>query len=293
MAMLATGADPARFVLHRVVRIYPIYLIVVCSLVVAKFLLFSRGNTDLWALGLVAGGPRQYSLGTEWTLPFEITFYVIIVALMLANLGKAAPMIGALWIGAIIFVHHEWPDLQGSQQFPALLRIPVSTSTLGFAAGMLIPRFVHLKGVLIVSAIIGAIAAAASQIDSAHQDWWFIVVSTSLVTAALTPQAIRSRPILPLGKLGDWSYAIYLCHVPIVTAIVQLSPGDWPSVPLWIAAIIGAIGFSSVVGMLDLRLYAFLRRWVDGSSVGLRRSLSIAFVAIYVSVGIAWMLRPS
>src|SRR5580704_8088156 len=63
MSMLAIDSEPARFMLHRVVRIYPAYLVLVCTLLFAAPLLAIPARFDAWALGLVAGGPHSYVLG--------------------------------------------------------------------------------------------------------------------------------------------------------------------------------------------------------------------------------------
>lgn len=73
MAQLASGV-PSRFLLHRIVRVYPIYLIVALTMLQFATLLATNVTFDPWALGLISGAGHHYGLGVAWTLPFEITF---------------------------------------------------------------------------------------------------------------------------------------------------------------------------------------------------------------------------
>jgi exopolysaccharide production protein ExoZ len=74
MADLIQRSDPWQFLAHRIVRIYPTFLLAV--LVSAPLLAFVGGFGLAFhglSLLLVPAGVRPYYLGIEWTLVFECT----------------------------------------------------------------------------------------------------------------------------------------------------------------------------------------------------------------------------
>ena len=79
MADLIQRTDPWRFLAHRFVRIYPIYLVAVSVWVSIILLLgIQKLGPHLFSLMLVPVGQRLYYLGVEWTLVFECTYYIML-----------------------------------------------------------------------------------------------------------------------------------------------------------------------------------------------------------------------
>src|SRR6266853_1327962 len=67
MADLIQRTDPWRFLAHRIVRIYPTYLIaVLVSVPIPTFLGIRKAGFHLFSLMLVPAGQRDYYLGVEW-----------------------------------------------------------------------------------------------------------------------------------------------------------------------------------------------------------------------------------
>jgi len=290
MAMLAARTDPARFMLHRMIRIYPTYLLVATGFLLAAPLIGSGVTFDPWAFGLVPGGPRNYGLGVEWTLPFEIVFYAIVFGLMLVRLGRSLHIVGVIWISAIVLTHYAFPALQTNWQFPILTHIPLAERTFSFAAGLLIPWTVRQSRAAIASPFFGAAALIGGQLDPSHQVWWVSGACACFVAGSLTIPALRAPPIMSLVKLGDWSFAIYLCHVPIIHMVLRHTPSDARTSHVWAASVISALAAGSLIGVIDIRLYAALRRWADSTPIRIQISLVVAFLASYLSAGTAWTL---
>jgi peptidoglycan/LPS O-acetylase OafA/YrhL len=293
MAMLAARADPSRFMLHRIIRIYPTYLLVATTFLLAAPLIGSGVTLDPWAFGLVPGGPHIYGLGVEWTLPFEIVFYVLVFVLILGRLGRHLHVVGAIWVGAIVLTHYAVPRLQADWQFPVLAHIPLAERTISFAAGLVIPWIVRRARAVIAAPVFGAAALVGGQLDPVHQIWWVSGACACFVAASLTVPALRARPLVSLEKLGDWSFALYLCHVQIIHTVLRRMPIDTPGGYIWIASVASSLAIGSVVGMVDIELYSALRRWADRTSVPVRRALAWGFLIGYLSAGTAWMLRPA
>lgn len=88
MAGIMPRTEPWRFLSHRVVRIYPLYLVLVASwAVVAPALGAQRVGFHLLSLTLAPVGSRPYYLGPEWTLVYECSYYVVLFALARAELN--------------------------------------------------------------------------------------------------------------------------------------------------------------------------------------------------------------
>src|SRR5262249_12379874 len=81
MAGIVPRTGPWRFLSHRVVRIYPLYLVLVATwVVVAQTLGAQRVGFHLLSLTLAPVGHRYYYLGPEWTLVYECSYYVALFA---------------------------------------------------------------------------------------------------------------------------------------------------------------------------------------------------------------------
>ena len=144
MATLVRRTEPWRFMAHRLLRIYPTYLIVIALLAAVSPILIDRPFTfDPIGLSLVPAGSRFYALGIEWTLLFEITFYVGLFAAALCRLTNRLEIVALAWLGLILGCLLVFPQWNMSIT-PPIQRLPFHEASTGFAAGLLIPAM--LKG---------------------------------------------------------------------------------------------------------------------------------------------------
>ncbi len=79
--------------------------------------------------------------------------------------------------------------------------------------------------------------------------------------------------------MGDWSYALYLVHVPIIRAIDATLPASTPYMAQWFATVVAPIAFAVFFGKLDLSVYRMLKRWVDRAGKAILVGLAAIFVA--------------
>jgi peptidoglycan/LPS O-acetylase OafA/YrhL len=271
MANLIQRTDPWRFLAHRVVRIYPTYLIaVLVSVPVPAFLGMRKAGFHLFSLMLVPADQRDYYLGgVEWTLVFECTYYVALFLIALIGLRRYLNWIALGWIAAIgaapLFIGWEAKLL-----YP-FYSIWLSPANVAFAGGLLIPwisskiRVPIGTGVPAMCVLMAAVPAANPAIA-----WWAAGVATTL----LVLDVVRVKPpsaMLGLPRLGDWSYALYLCHVPCILAVYRLWPASFGVGAAWFSAVAAAIVVSAGFGVLDVRLYRHLKTAVDGDGEEQRR----------------------
>ena len=288
MAELATNTPPLKFLAHRLIRIYPIYWLCIAAVVVFSYLGTSPIHPDMLSLLLVPGGTRAYVLGVEWTLPFELTFYLIVFAVIVSGLRRWLPAIAVVWVAAIEIMAWLKPGLQQGQ-FPLLLNLPLSQFSLAFAAGLLVPKMVE-RGLIGPAAPLLAIAmvgcseaggAVSPILSSSLMGFGCVLLVAAAVNAGKkgTP-----HPVGYLAALGDWSYALYLIHVPVIRALCALAPPSVPSMTLWVAAISIPLAVAVLLGKIDLRMYKALKSRVDRSSNRLWLSLAIVFLAMVAVV---------
>jgi exopolysaccharide production protein ExoZ len=116
--------------------------------------------------------------------------------------------------------------------------------------------------------------------------WTAALSASCLVAGALRTQNVSATGVLDsIGlRLGDASYALYLCHVPIIILSGHLLPAAIPAWVLWIGWSCAAIAAALCLGPLDLRLHRRLKRWA--SSLPRRRiaALSLAFLAAFFAI---------
>jgi exopolysaccharide production protein ExoZ len=283
MASLANKTSASRFIVHRIIRIYPIYWLVLIVFFLINRKLGYGFTFDPLAIALIPGDHRNYSLGVEWTLPFELSFYLVVFFIMLARLPRILPAIAAAWGAVIVALLFVRPDLQQGQ-FPRLAALLISEWTLPFVVGLLIP-FAIRRGLLGAWALFPG-AAFVILI------WWapdsgalpLAAAGFFLVAWAVAPRANAGNtdrfPVLT--KFGDWSYALYLCHDPIINWSYRKLPAQLDSTILFVSILVLALAISSIFGKIDLALYGALKSWADRSGRVLRYGLGSAFAAAMV-----------
>jgi len=103
MGDLIQRTDPWRFLAHRIVRIYPTYLLAVSvSVPIIGFLGIRKFGPHVFSLMLVPVGHRTYYLGVEWTLVFECTYYVGLFLIALIGWRRHLNRIALVWIAVIV-----------------------------------------------------------------------------------------------------------------------------------------------------------------------------------------------
>ncbi|WP_168166142.1 acyltransferase family protein [Bosea sp. PAMC 26642] len=288
MAQLISRDDPRRFLLNRIIRIYPLMLVVVMLAFAGYASTGPIRRPDILPLTLIPAGPRDYYLGVEWTLLFEMTYYVVIVALALAGLRRWLDGVFVAWLVSI-------PVVSAIALGPAETLTPTLTQLFGqstntaFVLGFLLPRVLERSpraGILVALALpfLGATFMLSHE-DA--QRWTSSISATLLLAAAIKASQFGIAPVSRVGlRLGDASYALYLCHVPIILIFERFLPasmsGHWVF-GIWVGASLAA---AFLLAPLDLRLHIRLKRWADGlSSKALSRSTSL-FLACFVAIGI-------
>lgn len=223
------------FLSQRFLRIFPPFWLLAVAASVGKLLLFGVHRFDpdlLKALSLLPFGTIPYPVGIEWSLVYEVFFYGVIA--ILASLGrKYLPVALCAWAALIVIANVIEPSV--TAPLPTIAQIALSAYCLPFILGvgarLAYDRGARLSvsiGMLIAMGCLAVcvLAGPPAAVRLALQGIGF---------AALVLGGVSSRRQMRPGSIavrgGDWSYGIYLVHVPVIQFLVRsrhfaLVPGD-------------------------------------------------------------------
>lgn len=255
------GAPWADYALRRVLRIWPLYLVVL----LASAALTAAGLAPWWPYPMDAERLLRHLLlqeGTSvlWSIPVEFYYYLWLplVAAMLAGAHRA----GGRWLAATLAVCASvaamqlWPPEATAVNDVRLGPYLVLFFGGGLAAVLSLhrgadsPRSVRGFGLLGIAAVLAlvatvpAVAAVISgstfQADLNHR-WFafFAVVWSALLLAVVHGPAWLRRPFewRALRWLGWVSFSAYLWHMPVLAAVTgPLALRGWAAVGVFSVA---------------------------------------------------------
>ena len=216
---LGIPARAGRFIKKRLIRIYPIYWIILSGLVLLYFAFPGRGPENardplaLISSYLLFPTPGDPIMRVAWTLEFEMFFYVMFTVMILSRrLGLAA---FAAWMG-LCAVGTIWPFEAHPLSF--LFSYYNLLFLFGIVAAAVFPklspaaaRIAILLGVA-VFVLIG-MTDVYRVVGWAHS-WRTVAFGLSAAIAVAGLAAGAFRPWRWTVFLGDASYSIYLAHLP-------------------------------------------------------------------------------
>ncbi len=226
--------DPLRFLAKRALRIFPGLFV---ALLLSAFVLapivstlepgayFSRAAPYEYVLGNTLLSQRVHELpgvrfvanpagfeinGSMWTLRWEFTMYLMVLALGALRLLCLPVMLGLLALGIACL------------QFAALERLGGWGWLLGFfAAGMVLYR---LRATRIFDGRV-AVIALAGLILSVPLRQFIPLFPLFGCYLALWLALNRRFPVIPAARLGDLSYGLYIYGWPVEAAAIWLLGG--------------------------------------------------------------------
>ncbi|MGF6769017.1 exopolysaccharide production protein ExoZ [Paraburkholderia sp. GAS199] len=257
-----------RFLLNRILRIYPPYWI---ALGVSFALLRSfepQWHIDLASWLLLPSLEHNNSVHIPyWTLCYEIAFYCITYVMILVRLTRGQAACACLvWIAAIgVFEAYREPLHLGHASVVALTLSPgpwilLSPMSIFFAMGL----FVSLADTKIFDRVPATYLALFSVVMVAIGS----MATSPFAVAGLIPLAVgysgfllaiqRVRFPTLVSRLGDFSYGTYLVHISIVWALVHLFDPHSKEVRLsviWIAMMAASTCGGLLFGWFEYALH--------------------------------------
>jgi peptidoglycan/LPS O-acetylase OafA/YrhL len=294
----AQRLDLANFLLNRALRIVPALAvdILICAFIIgpavttlplgeyftdAGFLAYLMniiGMVQLQLPGVFTSNPIQQVNGALWTIPWEITCYIIMAFMMITGVVRrqtATFLLLAAFLIAGLAIEHFVPVRPGvGYGLHTLFVIRGAQLITAFLCGVLayqfrgrIPMSRALFSISVAVALIAMIVLDTRATESVANRLILIPVLTYI-----TIYAGLSR--LPLPKIlgrGDYSYGVYLYHVPFIQLSIFLAPslfvGTIPGVVMLTAVTIGIVLCVAAVSwhvvekpVLSLRRFALTGR---------------------------------
>jgi exopolysaccharide production protein ExoZ len=285
MADLVQRTDPWRFLGHRIVRIYPAFLLATAIVAVMALAGDHKLAFHGFSLLLVPAGARPYYLGVEWTLVFECTYYVALFLIALAGWQRHLTWIVLAWLVAIFAAPlvTGWND-QLLFHFYSLWLAPANVA---FACGLLIPWIARNVRIPVGAGILACGILMVAPPDNLMIARWVAGAAAALLVLDATRIKAPPRAVTGLLTLGDWSYALYLVHVPTILVVYRLWPASADAGLAWLAAIAIALSLSAGFGMVDVRMYRRLRKAVDELSEEERRRRVNLYVGVFIVASLA------
>lgn len=249
------------FMFFRVIRIYPSYWL---SILLSFVLLHNafEWHLDLASLFLIPVNNLNNSYKIPyWTLIFEMTFYAITYLMILAG-GEKSRTVHMLcfWLLAI-FMFNKYYPIVGA--VPGKLII-FSINNIYFIIGML--TFLHLENVKKIPAplmLIGSLILWG--MSNSFTSFAFTLIS-SVAYSLLLVYCIDNLNNKYLTKLGNFSFGIYLLHVPVCCLIIKIILENSPHISLrylWIFTMLFSFISSTLFGFFEHNFYLLLKRKVS------------------------------
>jgi len=237
--------DPRRFLLRRLRRIYPAYLVALglCLVLQWKLGVFAapHGSFEPASPALLACNAALLQMfackavaydGAVWSLSIEFSFYVFAL-LLAARLGQRALLALA---AASLVVFCLPPTLSDGAAYGLLMKFNAAKYLWAFVAGYL----AYGRREAAFAFGLGAIAAAAFAISPLRGETLGpLTIAATAGVVWLAGQGGGPRSKL-LNYLGDVSYPLYLVHLPIYIGLAGLFGVVDPAI-LTLVALVGAV----------------------------------------------------
>ncbi len=151
----------------------------------------------------------QRLLPVSWTLGYEWRFYFAFGAVVLL-LGRSPWTLVLPWVALLGWQHNQHPYGLASSNLFGLL--------VGTALGVWIEENEPAGGALWPCLLSAALLLAYLVLEPGwYSEWVYPLVLAPLVLAAVRLDVLRAPTYpRPLTLLGDYSYALYLGHVPAI-----------------------------------------------------------------------------
>jgi peptidoglycan/LPS O-acetylase OafA/YrhL len=226
------------FVVRRVSRLYPVYLVVLAVTVVFFYPRADWSSASWWGELLLNTTMLQQLFGATiitvaWTLAIELVYYFQQIFFKTIKLLDLSWVLGYFWavvfVGAILGEHVLQRELPIS--FPMLLAVSCIGHGLSLVyGGLLASRHVVLMTLVVAIAIVSSVAFRAGY----DPLWPPLLYITSFLGGLLffaAAFAVRNRFELRWAIwLGGISYALYLSH-SVTGEFIRQSPPEllWPA----------------------------------------------------------------
>ena len=249
-----------RFLGSRLVRLYlPVWVAITLNLIVIALIQGSGRVIDFWIgghpdlitpLGLVQEFlliPDGYFLGPLWSLKWEVAFSLLVVLIWKAKVIARFPG-STVVLSLVISTYGELVQNGWFKYIPMfVVGMALHSMLLKIKEKRIAPRFEILA--LLIAGLLPTISyVATSSVFLGEALRYVVDVPTSLtaicvlfyvlIRGGFTSKVLETKP---LQSLGDFSYSLYLFHLPLITFAFYFSSA---SVGWVFVAFVASFGFA-------------------------------------------------
>ena len=249
-----------RFLLNRVVRIYPGFWLSI----VVSFLLLTN-PVFAWTFGwkaslLIPAGLNSSWRIPYWTLVYEMAFYVAAYGLAVFGASKkTVTRVLMAWLLAVVLA----TKYASISQFEPGYWILLGNLNVYFILGMLVgTNFKEVNRVNSTLTALGAVILWSVGDAFAGSHPLQSDFALALAFCAVVVLGIRHIKVAALERLGDASYGIYLLHVPIVVLATHVLIGSFPGLylsALWCATMAVSFVGATAFGWFESKMHARIK----------------------------------
>ena len=254
----------------RFARIFPVFWMVLVMVMTLRFIVYDTLPTAQSILISASMLPifDQHILGIQWTLSFELMFYIIFgLAFFNVRLGLVLMMI---WFGvciALIFMGQtgELPIFFFSPYNILFLLGIIAATTWQNVNDIAVPLL--LTGIALFIGVGLSEALGFVDYNFAIRTVFYGVGAMAMICAAVSLES-QGRPRVPTTMvfLGNASYAIYLVHITARGAVSlvfkKIVLTDLPTNALALLVFVSAVCVGAATHiLLEKPTIRFLRRW--------------------------------
>ncbi len=264
------------FLVRRLLRVYPTYWCGVVISVIVGYLMWGKlpGKELFAAASLLPVGPADLPLRVEWTLIYEIVYYIVITPFASPRLRRYFPAFLVVWGLAVIVAYLAF-GLREGYVFNTWRTVLFAGYNLYFITGALVYYLQKRTGPLHPALAVGILVACS--VFTVAWGWnrplgvikslseigpWSLCTAATLFAVVKLEDYVRHPFLIAVSNFGDYAYAYYLIHAVILSAVfsIMVYTLGWP---LDNARAFLALGVVAVGGWffarLDLGLHNFFK----------------------------------
>ena len=265
------SAPPGRFLVARFLRLYPGYwLALLVTVGLMRLRLYTEYDrwlihfVNLTEIALWPAGPDRcpYLLTVEWSLIYEVFLSAALAALSLFGTRRGLAIAAGAWLAVIGVKVAAWPGF-ATDIVPHWSTIPLSACNVPFLLGVL-AYFVREKGRRwrwVVAAAVAVSLVEVPKLYSTLELHWCNAGAAAAGVVWLTAQFRQVSPRNPLARAGDWTYGLYLLHVPLMLLVFHAAArAGWSghTEVVWLAGAVALAG-GLLFGKLESTVHSRLR----------------------------------